>query len=273
MGAGPTTNSSSRGTLDPPIGATHFALGIILIFVALVIQYSGDQYMNVGFTHVEAVVTKARRDVCQTLPSNQSEIDALKKLADGFLPGLNTSNAKEFEKQRILEQTTKAQRIQCLHKELLLRYVKNYYIAVVESMLFGTITAITLLIVGSKGWSTSNSYVLTLLLVSAGISAFFLSFPNVFKQPEMIAIHKAQMLRYEALIDGVASYTASGAVPQACRKKEPATKPSGAEIPFSPVDLIVCLDAALAEFDVPFSLDPGHGPDPQKLLNPAVKPP
>ena len=119
--------------------------------------------------------------------------------------------------------------------------------------------------------------------MSGAIAAFYGAFPTIFQQPAMTSAHKTQLLRYEALLDGMASHVASpNIVPLACITSAAAlasTADAAAPQPpvrvrkeaYPPAEFIACTDTALAAADIPFTLDPAGGPDYQKIFGATPK--
>lgn len=249
------------------IGEWHPVTKHICVALALVLLAAAVFYGSVRFS--TAVVSSALGDL---IPHERKEIcraassDAV-KTALPLLPGLADYPASAAEKQRIATQALKAQRLECLHMALLETYVRNYYGSVVTTMVFGGIAAIAVFLVGPKGWSNSDPYLVNVLLVSAAIAAFYGAFPGVFQQSTLLAAHKTQILRYEALLDGMASHTATPKlVPSACASQDARPPGQGSDTRFQPADFIACTDTALAAADIPFGLDPKSQPDYQKAL-------
>jgi hypothetical protein len=215
--------------------------------------------------------TSERKAAEEPLAMTKSSPSDSSKLAKPLLPNLANYPASDAERERIAIQALKAQRLECLHVTLLEMYVRNYYGSVVVTMIFGGIAAIALFFVGPKGWLSSDQYLVNVLIVSAAIAAFYGAFPGVFRQPDLITAHNAQALRYETLLDGMASHTAMpNLVPSVC--PSPCTRAQGrvCDQPFPTADFIACIDAALAITDIPFGLDPKSHPDYQKALAPAA---
>jgi hypothetical protein len=170
--------------------------------------------------------------------------------------------ATEWERNRIGEQATKAQRLECMHQILLKKYISNSYMAFVLTMVFGAIAATALFLMGATGWKQANPYLVCVFLPSAAVSAFFGAFPAIFRYQEVIAVHTAQLVRYEALLDGMASHIASPQiVPAVCIRQMPDSRVSGNERSFAARDFITCTDTALAALNIPYSLDPRGAPD------------
>lgn len=129
-------------------------------------------------------------------------------------------------------------------------------------MIFAGIAAIALSLVGPNGWSKSP-YLLNVMVTGGAIAALFATGPAVFQQSAMIAAHKAQVLRYESLLDTMGSHTASpNLVPAACTSEQfRATRQATNEPLSTAAAFIACVDTALAAADVPFSMDPNVRPD------------
>ena len=149
-----------------------------------------------------------------------------------------------------------------MHAAFIGRYVGNYYMAVVASVVFAGIAAVALFLVGPKGWTASSPYLVNVLIVSGAIAAFYGGFPALFRQADMVAAHKVQFLRYEALLDGIKSQIAAphlmprtcsaGSIPVANRVRNKS---------FPIAEFIACIDDSLAALDLPFALNPSGGPD------------
>jgi hypothetical protein len=249
----------------------HIAIVAILVGLAFATQRSAIQFSSERVSSaVNDLVPQDRKRICDELPAAGGEQRtsggaSAVEIAKPLLPNLSAYPASDAEKQRIAAQALKVQRLQCLHMKLVDMYVRNYYGAVLVSMVFGGIAAITLFLVGPKGWSTSNQYLVNVLVTSGAIAAFFAAFPAVFQQPSMVVAHKAQVMRYEALLDGMASHTASpGLAPAACTGEGFRAMCRACDKSFVPADFIACTDVALSTADIPFALDPKSLPDYQK---------
>lgn len=249
--------------------ARHVALGVLMIGLAAGVAWSAERLAGRWTADVwRELVPPVRKVLCDTPPANPAEQAAA---IEGLLPGLKDYKASDPEKQRIANQAAKAQRLECLHLGLVERYVTNYYIAVLVSLVFGGITAVALFLVGPKGWSASNQYLVTILVMAGAIAAFYGAFPSIFQQSAMTAAHKTQILRYEALLDGMASHVASPTVvPLACIGPPPPEQ-KRIRSDFPATEFIACTDSALAAADVPFALDPSKAPDYQKFFGTQAK--
>jgi len=211
--------------------ARHIAIAAALLAVALVLFFLMTLFASAQFSKVGDLVPHASTAMCDALKKEASPDAAT--YAKSLLPSLSGYEASEAERQRIATQAVTAQKLECMHMGLLDLYVRNYYAAVVTTMLFGGIAAIVLFLVGNKGWSNSN---------------------------------RAHVLHYESLLDGMASHTATPTlVPAACTSQ--CTKALGrvCDSSFPPAAFIACTDAALPT-DLPFGLDPKSQPDYQKQL-------
>jgi hypothetical protein len=267
----------------PPV-AKHIVVSVGLLAFAF-LYYWCAVYLSSGMvlSGLDDLVPQVRKEICGKLPAAAEErartstsrassaADAI-EIAKPLLPNLAAYPAADAEKQRIAVQALKAQRLECLHMNLFGTYVTHYYASVLTSMVFGGITAIALFLTGPKGWSASSPYLVNVLLTSGVITAFFGAFPGVFKQDALIAAHKEQILRYETLLDGMASHTASPKlVPSACKTQSMSAPGGDTTTAFQPVDFIACTDAALASADIAFGFDPKSQPDYQKALGSAGK--
>lgn len=265
---------------SPPL-VRHIGIALALLLIA-----AGVFYGSVGFSATVVSSTlgnllpSERKAICGPAGKSAQKLTAegtpsatepppadLAKVVKPLLPDLAKYPASDAERHRIADQALKAQRLECLHMDLLGIYVRNYYSSVVTSMVFGGIAAIAVFLVGPKGWSASNPYLVNVLLTSAAIAAFYGAFPGVFQQSTMVANHKTQILRYETLLDGMASHTASpNLVPSACPIQCARAVGRVCDAPFPPAAFIACTDAALATADVPFGLEPANQPDYQKAF-------
>jgi hypothetical protein len=248
----------------------HLVLALCLLLLAYGIAKSAFNYGRTGVADAVSAVLSGDRDaICighdeergrkPTTATAQYDVTTLANL---LLPNLNAYQASPAEKQRILDQALKAQRLACMHADVLGRYVGDYYMAILVSVVFSGITAVALFIVGPKGWTASNPYIINVLILSGAIAAFYGAFPTLFQQAAMTTAHKAQLLRYEGLLDGMASHIATPRlVPRACTGQDELTLGRIRNEPFPVVEFIACTDAALAALDLPFAFDPAHGPD------------
>ncbi len=248
----------------------HVLLALILISIAVAVS-AGAEGLAGGWARDAAneLIPPHRKALCHAVPPGAVD----KATMEAVLPGLSGyAAASDSEKARIAGQAAKAQRLECLHLALIERYVTNYYIAVLMSMVFGGLAAVALFLVGPKGWTQSNEYLVNVLIVAGAIAAFYGAFPTIFQQPAMTAAHKTQLLRYEALLDGMASHVASpNIVPLACLTSlapSPQPQPPARvrDTPYPVAEFIACTDTALAAADIPFTLDPAGGPDYQKIF-------
>lgn len=249
----------------------HIAIAAILVGLAFGTQRAAIQFSSERVSSaLNDLVPQERKQTCDKLPAAASEqgtpgATSAVEVAKPLLPNLAAYRASDAERQRIAAQALKVQRLQCLHMKLVDMYVRNYYGAVLVSMVFGGIAAITLFLVGPKGWSSSSPYLVNVLVTSGAIAAFFAAFPAVFQQPAMVVAHKAQVLRYEALLDGMASHTASPSLaPAACTGEGFRAMCKACDKSFVAADFIACTDVALATADIPFAMDPKSLPDYQK---------
>jgi hypothetical protein len=149
-----------------------------------------------------------------------------------------------------------------MHADLLGNYVGNYYMAVLVSVVFGGIAAVALFLVGPKGWTASNPYLVNVLITSGAVAAFYGAFPGLFQQPTMTNAHRTQMLRYEIMLDGMASHISSPRlVPIFCANQSTSSQTRVLNAAFPVADFIACTDTALAALDLPFAIDLSRGPD------------
>ena len=262
---------------DRPRLVRHTAVILALLLATFAIARSSFQYGETRAIYIRSVLMPGERnDFCLDFRKNFEAISgspasAASEIAIGtrLIPGIETYAATDIERTRVIFQAAKAQRLECLHAEGLSMYLGNYYMAIVTAMTLGAISAIALLLVGPKGWMNANEYLVNVLLISGAIAAYFSGFPGVFQQPQMIGAHRAQILRYEALLDGMASHVANARlVPAICAGVGATVHSRVREESFPPVEFIGCIDAALARSDLPFAMDPTQGPDYQKILGP-----
>lgn len=249
----------------------HLVLVMGLLIASLAVGGSGFLYAQ---SHLEralgAVVPSERSAVCKTArpssatgsqPTNGAEPRTV------LLPSLDVYKASDEAKQRIRDQAIKAQRLECMHAELVSVYVANHYMAVFASVMFAAVAAVSLFLISRTGWAESNQYLNNLFLTSATIAALYGSFPSIFQHSAMVTAHKAQMLRYEMLLDGMASHIATPhLVPSACAELGAPLRPKVGEKEFPAVNFIACSDAALAALELPFALDPSKSPNYQTVF-------
>jgi hypothetical protein len=271
------TDAPLSGRRWPPVAtvvAVHVGIAAILVgLAAFVFQGAVDFSSRKVSAAFSDLIPQGRKAVCAKPESSTGQVQAatVVEMAKSILPNVADYPASGAEKERIAVQALKAQRLQCLHMALFDMYARNYYGAIVTSMVFGGIAAIALFLVGPKGWSASSPYLVNVLLTSAAITAFYGAFPGVFQQASSATAHKAQILRYETLLDGMASHTAAPKlVPAICMNKSTAASGSRSDTPFSPADFIACTDAALANADIVFEFDPKSQPDYEKILGRAA---
>lgn len=253
----------------------HVATSAMLIAAVLLLNHSPWSFGLAAkrvTDSMKGLVATERRALCPAVAfgiGSAAEAQVRPEIAvveASLLPGLSDLKATASEVRRIADQAVKAQRLECMHVALLASYVANYYMAVLASMVFGAIASVCLLLIGPKGWTAANPYVINVLVTSAAIAAFYGLFPTVFQQPAMLAAHKAQALRYEALLDGMASFTTSQVTPAACAKLAPAAGAAHGREALSVPQFIACVDAALAALDLPFGLEPAKGFDLQAQI-------
>ncbi|WP_207537256.1 hypothetical protein [Sabulicella rubraurantiaca] len=247
---------SSKG----PAAVRHIAIvASALLLLLLTREYSfRDATLRVesAFQHL---VPKRRQMLCR----DDGEVaPTVEKVAAELLPGLLSYPATETERRRIADQAVKVQRLECMHADLLKGYIANSYMSLVVSIVFGAISAVALFFMSSKGWSASSNYLVTVLVTSGAIAAFFGAFPGMFQQPVMVTANRVQVVRYEALLDGMASHVvAPRIIPVACLRDAIGVGPRVCEQRYSSAEFIACTDAALAALELPFALDPDAAPN------------
>lgn len=249
----------------------HAALAVALIAGAIGLHsFSLGFATDVMSSAFRDLIPDQRMQICQVVdqasrkkaPAEPAAVPSAEDLAKPLLPGLSEYDAQPAERQRIALQALKAQRLECLHVKLVDMYVRNYYGSVLTGMVFGGIAAIALFVVGPNGWA-AKPYHLNVLVTAGAIAALFATFPAVFQQSAMVTAHKAQALRYEALLDAMGSHIASPSlVPAICTSEQTrATRPATDKPLTRAAAFIACVDAALAAVDIPFSMDPNTRPD------------
>jgi hypothetical protein len=262
---------------------TFICHAVLVIALLSVVEFLRDQYgfayaRNVAHTALNAIVTEERGQICpqssllyprsrseSQRPGPISQNSPIQVAERALLPGLGTLTATDEEKMRIADQALKAQRLQCMHADLFARYVGNYYMAILVSIFCGAIAAVAVVFMGTKGWANANPYVVNIFVTMAAVGAFFGSFVAIFEQPMMATAHKKQVLRYEVLIDGMASYTSAHVAPSDCTTVS-ATSCS------SVADLIHYNDAFFASQDIPFEMDLSKSADYGAVFHQAASP-
>ncbi len=141
------------------------------------------------------------------------------------------------------------------HLDVMVYFYSNYYRAVIMSSILGAVSGVCLFYIANKGWANASNYVITAFVISTVIGGFFFSLITIFRIQDNIAANKSLYLRYVALIDGVATYCATGSSDDAAEPNE------------SPNSYLHKLDAQMAAInDVAIALDPGKVVDYKALL-------
>jgi hypothetical protein len=277
----------------------HAALTGALVFAVAGSEqvYSIDYAREHAQEALTTMLAKERRQFCLSAKSSDADkgqvgsqsagarTSAMEFAETTLLPGLSKMAASEQERRRIADQALKAQRLQCMSADLFTLYFGNYYAAVVVSIVCGTIAAVALFFMGTNGWKNANPFVVNVFMTTAVLAAYFSSSQAVFQQPQMVNEYKALFLRYDGLIDAMATYAAIGVLPASCKPASVARVPgstnakpnsSGPEIEGirkgSPAELIQCVDAFFATTDIPFRLDPSKMADYLAALRQGITP-
>jgi hypothetical protein len=96
------------------------------------------------------------------------------------------------------------------HLDVMVYFYSNYYRAIILSSILGAVSGICLFYIANKGWASASNYVVTAFVISTVIGAFFLSLITIFRIQDNITANKVLYLRYVALMDGIATYCATG---------------------------------------------------------------
>jgi len=122
----------------------------------------------------------------------------------------STLQLDEGEKQRLQAQYTEIHGRMKHHLEIMAEFLANYYLAINMVSILGAVSGICLFYIGSKGWTNSSIYVVTIGVYSTVAAAYYLSFVTVFKQQENISDNRILYLQYVALGNELLSYCATG---------------------------------------------------------------
>ena len=178
-----------------PVFLGHTLIALALLLLAFVGSTITVRY---GRNEVNAATGALMPTQVMTLCQRPDQ-----EVTEALLPNLKEYTDSEAQKQRIRDQAMEIVKLQCAEAKLVASYIGNYYMALTLSVLFGGIAAITLFLVGPKGWAASNPYLVNVMILSGAIAAFYGAFTSIYKQAEMTAAHKMQLLRYASILDGM----------------------------------------------------------------------
>jgi hypothetical protein len=119
-------------------------------------------------------------------------------------------------------QLDEIKRLAKFHGDVMAYFFSAYYVSISVMMFGGVIVAVALFFIAQNGWGPTNSYVKTVFVVMAAVTAYYSLFPSVFQQNKNITDNMALFLEYQTLRREVESY------PQTCanvanERKDPAT--------------------------------------------------
>lgn len=141
----------------------------------------------------------------------------------------------ELERERLASQLELVGKRSEHHRTVTAYFLSNYYMAIMESLVFGAIAAIALFFITKSGFGSANPYVVTTFITATAITTFFGAFPSVFKQSENVADNKVLYLRYVALQNEMLTFSATGLGPSGTAQ--------------TPSKYIVSVDAQLNELN------------------------
>jgi hypothetical protein len=123
----------------------------------------------------------------------------------------NNLNASAAEKQRLRDQALEVRVRAVSQFEMTKYFYRQFFVAISMSAIGAVVSAVTLFSMSKLGWDNCKSKPLvTVFVVSSGVTVFFSSSIFIFQLENNIAENKKLYLAYSALEDRVLSYMASG---------------------------------------------------------------
>lgn len=129
---------------------------------------------------------------------------------DSIGPGDSLGNGHLSEKRRLGEQYGEVQRRIRTHGELLAFFNARYYSAVMMTLGCGVLAALCLTLLSRKGWDSAGFWVTAAFLVMTALTAFYASFPTVFKQEQNAVDNANLFVKYVNLDQTIRTYVATG---------------------------------------------------------------
>lgn len=133
-------------------------------------------------------------------------------------PSLTSIEGPEGQKVRLGEQVQDIIGRAEHHFTVMLYFQSNYYVGILLRNIFAGLAALSLFLVSRRGWEQANPCVVSFFLTVSACAAFFIAFPDMFKQEENVTKNKALYLNYVALLNEVHTFVATGDYPQEEKK-------------------------------------------------------
>lgn len=124
-------------------------------------------------------------------------------------------NLSEPAKRRLREQYEDIQNWTLCRKNLAILFLGNYYAAIVLTSITGAIAAAMLFYIVKVSISVAwqkNPWAVTLFVTSTALSAFYASFPLLFRQQENLNSNQSDFLALKNLSNATRSYLATGRI-------------------------------------------------------------
>jgi hypothetical protein len=121
----------------------------------------------------------------------------------------------EPAKRRLREQYEDIQNWTLCRKNLAILFLGNYYAAIVLTSITGAIAAAMLFYIVKVSISVAwqkNPWAVTLFVTSTALSAFYASFPLLFRQQENLNSNQSDFLALKNLSNATRSYLATGRI-------------------------------------------------------------
>ncbi len=110
------------------------------------------------------------------------------------------------EQVRLKDQLERTRQRSLLHLDVMTFYYTRNYMAIIMLLLVASLAAITLVLIGKRGWEATTQYIITTFFIMMAASVFFGAWPKVFRQEQNITDNKVFFLKYMALENEIFSY-------------------------------------------------------------------
>lgn len=196
-----------------------------LIFIASLIHYCEERSFLIFLLLIAYcgwfILCKTSENIANTLfiasehsidgSNNLKAPDAVRKwLSEEAFYTNNLNKAPDAARKRLKEQALEVRLKAIQQFERTKYFYRQFFVAISMSAIGAVISAVTLFTISKSGWDNcKNKSLITIFVVSSGITIFFSSSIFIFQLENNIAENKKLYLGYAALEDRILSYFAT----------------------------------------------------------------
>jgi hypothetical protein len=123
---------------------------------------------------------------------------------------LNVKGADDIQVERLNEQRSRMDKCKCSHFKVMKYFYVRYYVATQMFYILGVLSAGILIWIGKGGYANGDHLLMAVFLLLSSASAYFGTFPTVFKMQENITKNRDLYAEYESLENELISYGITG---------------------------------------------------------------